>query len=775
MQKCKRCGLDLSADIRVCPYCGYPVEPEDEEQRRRLMLRWHLGALLPGLKRPARGFPFSPAHPITTSGQQLPVAIIVFLASVLILVNIILVGSFGPHNVPPTPTPITFTFPPHLSVTPTFLDFGPVQVGRQAVQPVMIKTSSESQLRWKIVSGNAQWLSITLSRDIKEPGNLREVIYDVTANTSKLKVGQYSVILAINAGGGKDQQLHVKIQVVPRGSSLPPAKLNVNPLLLDFGSQDVRSQQTQLLSVSNSGQMDLNWMADTGKTTWLTLDTNGGKIAAGGLPQVIKVKVDTTTLTPGQHSAMINFTSNGGNASVNVVLTVISTPTPGIGPTVSKISPMNGPATGGTSVMITGINFTGATSVSFGSTPASSITFISDMQITAVSPPGSGTVDVTVTTPNGTSVKSSADLFTYNPPMVTAINPNSGPAVGGTSVTITGTGFTSAASVSFGSTPASSITFISDMQITAVSPAGCGTVDVTVTTQSGTSAKSKADLFTYISSTPTVAYINPSSGPTTGGTSVTITGSGFMCTTTVSFGSTATSDFKVDSDTQITVVSPPGSGIVDVTVTTPSGTSSTTYDDQFDYIPPPPTVRGIDPNNGPATGGTSVTITGTGFTSAASVLFGSTPASGITFISDTKITAISPPGCGIANVTVSTPNGTSATSPVDLFTYVPSTPTVTGINPDSGPTTGGTMVTISGSGFMCATGVSFGPTPASSSSITVVSDTQITVDSPPAGIGTVDVTVSTSSGTSAITGNDQFTYLLYSHQIVVDISPKSGF
>src|SRR5713101_3944702 len=685
MQKCKRCGLDLSADIRVCPYCGYLVEPEEEEQRRRLMLRWHLGALLPGMNRPVRSFPFSPAHPIATSGQQLSVAIIVFLTSVLVLLNIILVGSFGSHNVPPTPTPNTFTFPPHLSVTPSFLDFGQVQVGRQAVQPVMIETSSESQLRWKIVSGNAQWLSITLSREIKEPGNLREVIYNVTANTSKLKEGQYSVILAINAGGGKDQQLHVKIQVVPRGSSLPPAKLNVNPLLLDFGSQNVGSQKTLPLMVSNSGQMDLNWMADRGKTTWLTLDTNGGKIAAGGLPQVITVKVDTTTLTPGQHSAMINFTSNGGNASVNVVLTVISRPT------VSNISPMNGPATGGTSVMITGINFTGATSVSFGSTPASSITFISDMQITAVS------------------------------------------------------------------------------------PAGCGTVDVTVTTQSGTSAKSKADLFTYISSTPTVAYINPSSGPTTGGTSVTITGSGFMCTTTVSFGSTATSDFKVDSDTQITVVSPPGSGIVDVTVTTPSGTSSTTYDDQFDYIPPPPTVRGIDPNNGPATGGTSVTITGTGFTSAASVLFGSTPASGITFISDTKITAISPPGCGIANVTVSTPNGTSATSPVDLFTYVPSTPTVTGINPDSGPTTGGTMVTISGSGFMCATGVSFGPTPASSSSITVVSDTQITVDSPPAGIGTVDVTVSTSSGTSAITGNDQFTYLLYSHQIVVDISPKSGF
>src|SRR5216684_5695417 len=781
MQKCKRCGLDLSADIRVCPYCGYPVEPEDEEQRRRLMLRWHLGALLPGLKRPARGFPFSPAHPITTSGQQLPVAIIVFLASVLILVNIILVGSFGPHNVPPTPTPITFTFPPHLSVTPTFLDFGPVQVGRQAVQPVMIKTSSESQLRWKIVSGNAQWLSITLSRDIKEPGNLREVIYDVTANTSKLKEGQYAVILAINAGGGKDQQLHVKIQVVPPGSSLPPAKLNVNPLLLDFGSQNVGSQKTLPLMVSNSGQMDLNWMADRGKTTWLTLDTNGGKIAAGGLPQVITVKVDTTTLTPGQHSAMINFTSNGGNASVNVVLTVISTPTPGIGPTVSNISPMNGPATGGTSVTITGSGFTRATSVSFGPTTTGNFKVDSDTQITVVSTAGSGIVDVTVTTPNGTSATSSADLFTYNRLMVTAIDPMSGPATGGTSVTITGTGFTSAASVSFGSTLASNITFISDTRITAVSPSGCGIVHVTVTTPSGTSATGTADLFTYIPPTPTVVYIKPYRGPTTGGTSVIITGSGFMCATSVKFGSTPARKYNIDNDTQITAISPPGDGIVDVTVTTSSGTSAMTYDDQFDYIPPPPTVRGIDPNNGPATGGTSVTITGTGFTSAASVLFGSTPASGITVISDTQITAISPPGCGIADVTVSTPNGTSAKSKADLFTYNPSTPTVAYIEPYSGPTTGGTSVIITGSGFMCASSVKFGSI--ATSDFKVDSDTQITVVSPP-GDGTVDVTVITPSGTSATTYDDQFTYhppicvycrFLAYHPIVADISPTSGF
>jgi len=313
---------------------------------------------------------------------------------------------------------------------------------------------------------------------------------------------------------------------------------------------------------------------------------------------------------------MINFTSNGGNASVNVVLTVISRPT------VSNISPMNGPATGGTSVTITGSGFTRATSVSFGPTTTGNFKVDSDTQITVVSTAGSGIVDVTVTTPNGTSATSSADLFTYNRLMVTAIDPMSGPATGGTSVTITGTGFTSAASVSFGSTLASNITFISDTRITAVSPSGCGIVHVTVTTPSGTSATGTADLFTYNPSTPTVAYIEPYSGPTTGGTSVIITGSGFMCASSVKFGSIATSDFKVDSDTQITVVSPPGDGTVDVTVITPSGTSATTYDDQFTYHPPicvycrflayHPIVADISPTSGFYRIGTTVTIARSG-------------------------------------------------------------------------------------------------------------------------------------------------------------------
>ena len=96
-------------------------------------------------------------------------------------------------------------------------------------------------------------------------------------------------------------------------------------------------------------------------------------------------------------------------------------------------------------------------------------------QITATSPAGTGTVDVTVTTPGGTSATSTADQFSYvAAPTVTAVSPTSGPAAGGTSVTITGTNFTGATAVKFGATTAT-FTVTNATSISATSPAGsCG-------------------------------------------------------------------------------------------------------------------------------------------------------------------------------------------------------------------------------------------------------------------------------------------------------------
>lgn len=87
-------------------------------------------------------------------------------------------------------------------------------------------------------------------------------------------------------------------------------------------------------------------------------------------------------------------------------------------PTVTGVSPDHGPATGGTSVVITGTNFTGATAVKFGATNAASFNVDSGTQITATSPvvSNTATVDVTVTTPDGTSATSSSDRFAFTAP-----------------------------------------------------------------------------------------------------------------------------------------------------------------------------------------------------------------------------------------------------------------------------------------------------------------------------------------------------------------------
>ncbi|NTE18876.1 hypothetical protein G6M26_10130, partial [Agrobacterium tumefaciens] len=195
-------------------------------------------------------------------------------------------------------------------------------------------------------------------------------------------------------------------------------------------------------------------------------------------------------------------------------------------PTVTALSPTSGPTGGGTSVTITGTNFSGATAVTFGATAATGFTVNSATQITATAPAGTGTVDVRITTTGGTSAISASDQFTYvAAPTVTALSPTSGPTGGGTSVTITGTNFSGTTAVTFGATAATGFTVNSATQITATAPAGTGTVDVRITTTGGTSATSASDQFTYaLSSTAAPVAIIPANGSLTTTTTPTYAG-----------------------------------------------------------------------------------------------------------------------------------------------------------------------------------------------------------------------------------------------------------
>jgi RHS repeat-associated protein len=335
-----------------------------------------------------------------------------------------------------------------------------------------------------------------------------------------------------------------------------------------------------------------------------------------------------------------------------------------VAPVVTSVSPATGPAGGGTAVTITGTGLTAATAVHFGAAKAA-FTVKSDTAITATAPAGTGTQGVTVTTPGGTSPVTATTRFNYvTAPAVTRIAPPAGVLAGGGKVTITGTGLSGATGVHFGS-KAASFTAGTSTSLTAKAPSGTGTVDITVTTAGGTSAKTTADHYLYTNA-PVITGVSPTAGPLGGGTQVTVSGVNLGGPTAVHFG-TKTARFTAVSGTSLRATAPAGVRTVDVTVSTRLGTSAKVTADHFAYWPRP-TVTKVAPASGSTKGGTGVTITGTWVAGASAVHFGSKAAK-ITKVTSTVVTATAPAGSGTVDITVTAPGGTSAHTTHDRFTY----------------------------------------------------------------------------------------------------------
>ncbi|WP_148588551.1 IPT/TIG domain-containing protein [Streptomyces sp. WAC01526] len=245
----------------------------------------------------------------------------------------------------------------------------------------------------------------------------------------------------------------------------------------------------------------------------------------------------------------------------------------------TTVIPDQGPMAGGTTVTLTGHHLANATAVHFGTAQAV-ITANTATSVTVTSPAGAGVVPVTVTTAGGTGTLGS---FYYMPaPALTGISPDAGPVSGSDQeIVITGRNLAGAIDVYFGTTRAV-IQSVSNTQVTvraAHAPAP-GAVAVTVITSGGSA---DGPLYTYVDQA-TITDVSPSAGPTTGGTGVTITGTGLNYTEQVTFNGTP-APFAVISDTTVTAVSPPSAteGTFDVTVTTPGGSSS----GSFTYVSPP--------------------------------------------------------------------------------------------------------------------------------------------------------------------------------------------
>ena len=156
---------------------------------------------------------------------------------------------------------------------------------------------------------------------------------------------------------------------------------------------------------------------------------------------------------------------------------------------------------------------------------------------------------------------------------------------------------------------------------------------------------------------PTLSDVNPTSGPTAGGTSVTLTGSNFVIGCIVSFGGTAAMTTTIQTATTIVATTPAHSaGSVSVAVACPAGTATLT--NAFTFADSP-TITGVQPLSAPP--GLSVTISGAAFQNGATVRFGGTSAPSVTFVNSGSLVATVPNiAPGAATITVTNPDTQSA-------------------------------------------------------------------------------------------------------------------
>lgn len=232
------------------------------------------------------------------------------------------------------------------------------------------------------------------------------------------------------------------------------------------------------------------------------------------------------------------------------------------------VSPNQSGTQGGATITITGVNLANAVAVHFGEALAT-ITANTPTSVTVINPPGVSAVNLYVTTGGGNS--NTLPFFYISPPIVTSVEPASGGVPGGNTVTITGYNLSTTTSVNFGGNVATP-TIISDsiIQVTAPAGSGPGSVPVTITTAAGSVGGFS---YNYID-VPTIVLLTPTSGPTVGGTSVTITGTNFATTASVTFDGVLAA-FGVINSTTLVAITPAGTaGAVDVVVTTSAGSAT---------------------------------------------------------------------------------------------------------------------------------------------------------------------------------------------------------
>lgn len=395
-------------------------------------------------------------------------------------------------------------------------------------------------------------------------------------------------------------------------------------------------------------------------------------------------------------------------------------------PTVTALTPANGPLAGSNTVYIDGTNFVNGVQIYIGGKQATVNNFYSATRLKATIPAGDtqGIVDVKAVNPDskeGILVGG----YTYDAPPalpapnLTQITPASGQLSGGEILYIDGTGFQSGLKVFIGSNEATLLTYYNSTRLKVSAPAAVagGKVDVRIVNPDGKEAI-LASGYEYLVPVPKpiiVTSITPNSGLTLGGEIIVITGTNFKSGAQVKIGASTVNLYAFDSDIRIRVIAPSSAtvGSVDVTVTNPDGMTYT-VPGGYTYQLVTPTITLISPNHGPKAGGTILYVDGTNFEANMTVTINGIAVPISTFYNSTRIKLTAPASAVVGSVpfVITLANGQSV---ANTYTYdappaVPA-PNITLLSATSGNASGGYYLYIDGTGFQQGMTVNFGSNP----------------------------------------------------------------
>jgi hypothetical protein len=412
---------------------------------------------------------------------------------------------------------------------------------------------------------------------------------------------------------------------------------------------------------------------------------------------------------PDPHTQLFCLTKRGAGRALNLTVNVDAQIATFLGafsyaaPVVNSIIPNYSPASGGGTVTVFGSNFgiiDYDTNAQIGNTLCTSVQWSADSQMRCTTAAGAGGAHSVSAGSNG-QFGSRANLFSFSAPILAISTPMSGPTSGGFDVTITGSNFGTdsiySTSARVGGRECNQTNFISDTSMLIRIPPGGGTQVVQVVV----SAQTSNLLVPFYYYPPVITSITPRNGLSVGGNLLQVYGSFGQVNTSpyVTFGlvtGTPCTSNMWTSDTAMTTVSPAGKGFPhNVFVVIPGfQISMGSMHQAWCYDVPSLTIAAR--SNAPTSGTTTITIYGKNLVPPPTAKIGVTESLGVTLISDSSITLITPAGVGVGLAITGTFNGDAAIT--DLrFTY--DAPVVTSVNPGNGQTFGGNYVTIQGYNF----------------------------------------------------------------------------